>query len=881
MPVPEPPAAATPAGDELLRARYREADLDTRVRHSIAGCWLAMVLMPGGALLDWFAYPDRLAWLGLLRVLCDLAIVPVLLLLRTPFGRRQVRLLGLAWAQLPSLAICVMIGSTDGAASPYFLGLVLVMIAVTQLMPWTLAEVVANCLLTLAGYTLACVLHPGPLAGSALGLNLTFLVEIAAVCGTAGWFSARRRFDDFALRCRIDEQKRELEENYRSLAEADRLRSQFVANISHELRTPLTLIIGPLEDLLASGARLERKVAEGLGLARDNGLRLLRLINDLLEIGRIEAGGGALQRRPLDLAVFVPGLGEQLRYLAENKELALSCSGPAEPLVVAADPARLEKVLLNLLTNAIKFTPPGGSIAVTWERRDGQARCAVRDTGPGIPAHEHARIFDRFHQVDGSSTRHYQGVGLGLALVRDLVQEHGGHIELVSAPGQGSTFTVVLPLAADGQAGTASAPRDRLERIHHQAELRGALPVTEPAADGGILGADGPLVLVVEDEPDMRRFLVGLVREGRRVAQAADGPAAVALATRLRPDLILLDMMLPGMDGLEVAQRLRADPALAATRVVMLTARCDGQTRLKALGLGVDDFLTKPFSADEVRLRIGNLLRLGELQAGLAARNQELAAALERLKSAEAQLVQSEKMGALGRMSAGLMHEINNPLNFTLTAVEVARQEAAGQPGLGETLADIRTGLERIRTVVTDLKVFAHPSQGRDARPFAVADPVELAARLCARELDGITLERDLAAAPLVEGSCNQLSHVFVNLIGNAVCAIRERPGPGTIRISARPAGTRVQVVVRDDGIGIPPEHLPRLCEPFFTTRPPGKGLGLGLSICNALVSAHGGRLAASSEPGRWTEFSFDLPAAGSTMGAGTDTPSTASEARP
>lgn len=880
MPDPDPTVVGT--DEAALRARYREADLDTRVRHSIAGCWLAMVLMPAGSVLDWFAYPDRLAWLGGLRIACDLAILPVLLLLRTPFGRRQVRILGLAWAQLPALAICLMIAGTDGAASPYFLGLVMVMIAVALLMPWTMGEVVANCLLTLAGYAAACLAHPGPVPISVLGLNLTFLIEIAAVCATASWFMARRRFDDFALRSRVDEQKRQIEENYRKLAEADRLRSQFVANISHELRTPLTLIIGPLEDVLASGTRLERKVAEGLGLARDNGLRLLRLINDLLEIGRIEAGGGSAIRRQLDLAAFVPGLAEQLRYLAENKDLTMQVAGVPGPLPVAADPARLEKVLLNLLTNAIKFTPPGGTITVSWDRQGDQACFAVRDSGPGIPAHEHERIFDRFHQVDGSSTRRYQGVGLGLALVRDLVREHGGRIALASAPGQGSTFTVHLPATSDGAPATACEARDRLERIHHQAELRGALPVTEPEAEAEVIGSAGPLVLVVEDEPDMRRFLVGLVRDGRRVAQAADGPGAIAQALRLQPDLVLLDMMLPGMDGLDVARRLRAEASLASTRLVMLTARGDHETRLTALGLGIDDFLTKPFSADEVRLRLGNLLHLGELQAGLAARNQELSAALARLKSTEAQLVQSEKMGALGRMSAGLMHEINNPLNFTLQALEVARAEAADRPGLSETIDDIRTGLTRIRTVVTDLKVFAHPSLGMDSRPFPVREPVELAARLCARELDGIALVRDLERAPAVHGSCNQLSHVFVNLLGNAARAIRDRGGPGTIQVGAHPAEDgRVRVTVRDDGVGIPAEHLPHLCEPFFTTRPPGQGLGLGLSICSSIVAAHGGRLSAGSEAGRWTEFSFDLPAAGPTMAVGTAATSPACEARP
>ena len=249
------------------------------------------------------------------------------------------------------------------------------------------------------------------------------------------------------------------------------------------------------------------------------------------------------------------------------------------------------------------------------------------------------------------------------------------------------------------------------------------------------------------------------------------------------------------------------------------------------------------------------------LRHELAVNNDELASTLKKLKDTEVQLVQSEKMNALGKLSAGLLHEVNNPLNFTFMALQVAEQEAADNAGLKETLKDIGQGMTRIRGVISDLRAFAYPSQMTDRAPFELEEAVTNALRLTAQELGSITVERDLKIGQAL-GAKTQVVHVLMNLLVNSAQALKTRPlgRPLTITVSSAIQGGRVVVKVRDNGTGVKKADLPRLFEPFFTTKEVGQGIGLGLSICHTIVSNHGGKISIQSEEGQWTEVTFDLP---------------------
>ena len=251
------------------------------------------------------------------------------------------------------------------------------------------------------------------------------------------------------------------------------------------------------------------------------------------------------------------------------------------------------------------------------------------------------------------------------------------------------------------------------------------------------------------------------------------------------------------------------------------------------------------------------------LRHELDSNNRELATTIQRLKDTEVQLVQSEKMNALGKLSAGLLHEVNNPLNYTFMALEAAQQDASENPAMKETLDDIHQGMTRIRSVISDLRSFAYPTKLAGLEPFALEDAFSTALRLTAHEIMNVNVEQtglDMKAC----GSKTQIVHVFMNLLVNSGHALQTKiPGrtPG-IKISTTRKNGKVVVAFKDNGTGVKKADLLRLFEPFFTTKRIGEGTGLGLSICQTIISNHGGEIAVDSEEGQWTEVTFQLPAA-------------------
>ncbi len=851
-------------------AAYRESDSDLRVRHARAGCVLALILMPAGTFLDTFVYSEHLAEFLVARWLCDLSLVPVLLLLFCQAGRRLLPLFGMLWALLPGVAIAWMIYWSEGPGSPYYAGLNIVILGGCLLMPYTVWEAVFFCAAVMAMYIAACLTYGRTMELIAENMNNLYFITLTSIAGVASsYFYTQKRIEDFRLRYELDERNRELSASYDKLAEMDRLRSEFFANISHELRTPLTLILSPLDDMLRRG-ELPDETRQHLRIAHQNGLRLLKLINDMLEVVRLENGRLRLDRRPLDLPAFLRGTVESVRHLGESKGLSIRAEGDDTPLVVDGDADRLEKVFLNLLSNAIKFTDAGGSVWVTWGADDGAAVVEVRDTGIGIPEEELPRVFDRFRQVDGSTTRQYQGAGIGLALARELVDEHGGDLRVYSRPGAGTRLTIRLP-RTEAPAETPSAAGidgDPIRGMYEQAERGGMAPLVETAEVGSPSRPETrdsaiPTVLVVDDEPDMRRYLLQSVADAYRTLSAADGHAALRTAHQERPDLVVLDLMLPGVDGFDVCRQLKEEPQTEDMKVVILTARTDEGAKLTALQHRADDFLTKPFSTVELKTRLGNLLQVARLQADLRERNKELSNALERLQQTQAQLVQSEKMGAVGGLAAGLLHEINNPLNFTLTAIQMAQVEAPENDGdLHDTLNDIQEGMTRIRDIVADLRTFAHPATPDARQRFQLEDAVETALRLVGQELRNTTVRRELAETAPVEGSKSQIIHVLMNVLVNAARAIEDADDgrEGKITLGSERAGDQVRVRVKDNGVGIAASEVSKVFDPFYTTRDVGEGTGLGLSTCRTIVSNHSGTMDVRSEEGVGTEISFTLP---------------------
>jgi PAS domain S-box-containing protein len=461
---------------------------------------------------------------------------------------------------------------------------------------------------------------------------------------------------------RAYEQERQQAE---ALAEIDRAKTKFFSNVSHEFRTPLTLMLSPLEDLLPEAReRLSSERHEQLATVHRNALRLLKLVNTLLDFSRIEAGRVQASYQPTDLASFTSEIASVFRSAMENAGLQFSveCQPIVEPAYVDRD--MWEKIVLNLLSNAFKFTFEG-EVAVTLKSVDGAVELQVRDTGVGIAEEHRERVFERFHRIETVHARTHEGTGIGLALVQELVKLHGGSVRVESAVGVGSTFTVTIP------AGKDHLPAERIQAVPSfgSTKIRAEAYVEEarqwlgnesrPEVGGAILpelpslperdpAEKRELIILADDNADMRRYLVNMLGDRYEVHAVADGRQALEVARQLRPALVLTDVMMPHLDGFGLLRAIRDDSALASTPVILLSARAGEESRVEGLQADADDYLVKPFSAQELLARVATHVKMANLRRETAEREERLRseAELERekLRASEERLLETSRL---------------------------------------------------------------------------------------------------------------------------------------------------------------------------------------------------------------------------------------------
>ncbi len=425
---------------------------------------------------------------------------------------------------------------------------------------------------------------------------------------------------------RLRQANRRVTQLYERARELDELKTQFFANVSHELRTPLTLILGPAQRMLAA-PDTPAAARRDLEVILHNGRTLLRHVNDLLDLSKLEAGQVGLQYADTDVARLVRFVAGNFEVLAQEKGIAYHLEAPQE-LPAQVDPDRLRRVLLNLLSNAFKFTPAGGRVRVTLREEAGQVILEVADSGPGIPADKREAVFERFRQLEGGASRRFGGTGLGLAIARDFVALHGGTISAGEAPEGGALFVLTLPRFAPAGA-VVHAPLGGAAGADETRQAVAELREPKVAAPPGLGAAAAPLVLVVEDNPEMNRFICDSLAGRYRVAAAGDGREGLSKALALRPDLIVSDIMMPGMSGDELVRALRGRRELDAVPIVILSAKADDALRVRLLREGVQDYLTKPFSKEELLARVGTLLARKAAEDGLRRSEERYRALIE------------------------------------------------------------------------------------------------------------------------------------------------------------------------------------------------------------------------------------------------------------
>lgn len=835
---------------------------------------IAAVITAAGLILDYFVYPEFFWKIQIIR-LVGITISLLIYWWATRHTVDEVSSFFPSYLPLTVIiSISLMILITDGGNSSYYAGLNLVLVALAILLRWTVKmgfEMSVYLIIAYIGASLGSRVTPD--LGTLVN-NFFFIGSNAVLVVVGAFLYDRTRRSEFFLQKEIEDRNLELADNQLRLQELDEAKTRFFANVSHELRTPLTIMLGTTETLR------ERKVTDlqsRFEVLHANGLRLLGLIDNLLDLVRFDQGDDKVNREAVDAEVFLRGIINGMSHLTDRKDLRLDFEAKTDLPVLALDQDKLEKILLNLLINSVKFTSFGGTISVSAKYEEGMFNFVVEDNGIGMSEEKQEQIFSRFWQADTSSNRKFRGSGIGLSLVKSLVDLMEGEIRVESVEEEGSSFYVSIPAEESTLLGNnEEVPADPLAEMHKQAML--TLPELGPSSVLELLSPDDEkkyTILVADDEEDLRGFLSSELARNYKVIEASDGVEAISFVRQFEPDLVLLDYMMPDKNGMEVCREIRNDARLSHIPVIMLTARADEKIKLECLEAGASDFISKPFALGELSLRVKNQIGMIAFQRQLREKNVELAKAMEQLKESEVQMLRQEKLSALGRMSAGIIHEINNPLNYVQAAhhmLGVHGRELKGETAefFEDALKDAQEGVKRTEQIISDLRSFTMTGP-QPLGSVGLGDVIEAAQRFFGDQLKKLgEVEIEVDSSLLVRGDRGQLVQVFSNLFQNSIDAIEEKnsgapPHQGKITIHAHTTlgmNREKQIIVtfRDDGCGISPENRGKIFDPFFTNKDVGKGMGLGLSIVYQIIERHQIEVAVDSEEGQFTEFQLSFP---------------------
>jgi signal transduction histidine kinase len=622
------------------------------------------------------------------------------------------------------------------------------------------------------------------------------------------------------------------------LREAKAARDRFFANINHEIRTPLTQIMLAVDSIMRTRVSLDGNVLQRLDDVRASTRRLLHLVNSLLQLAAGDEGKLQIRPGPIDVARLLERLVRGWEAGAQKGQLTIEYVGPAE-CRATMDEAALETIAGNFLSNAIKFTPPGGRISVTLVPTDESVRIIVRDTGPGIDPEFVPKLFGRFERSATAVSKGVRGTGIGLSLSKELVELQRGTIEVVRHDNpSGTSFVVKLPRY---QAVAAIVPaEERVPTVH-------ALDQRAPGISGAAPSEVAPrreaeaTILLAEDDPALQQHMAEILSEKYHVIVANNGREALALAAKHRPDVLVTDLEMPEMNGIELTQKfLEQQGGSSLAPVLIVSAHAGLGQRLAGFEAGAVDYVLKPFSADELLARIRSQLALRQLAL---------------------KLHESEKLAALGEMSAGLAHELRNPANAIINALEplwlmLPPEERIGDAAGKELYEVMRASAAHMRELCGNILNVSRsaPAQKRPEnfkRLLSQAKLILKSALATVELVESDQLDRPLmCSGPMIE-------QILINLLDNAVHAAGRG---GTVRVSAWCDNDRAIVEVSDSGPGVPVEMQNRIFDPFFTTKPVGEGTGLGLALSRRIALDHGGDLRLVRQIAGGAKFRLELP---------------------
>ncbi len=679
-------------------------------------------------------------------------------------------------------------------------------------------------------------------------------------------------FVDITERKRMEE---ELEKAKKAAEAAAQAKSEFLTTISHEIRTPLTLILGPLEMILSTmQPELSPRLRVELERIRRNGSRLYALVNDILDFSKIEAGKTQVHWELVDPACLVREIVTDVSSTAEKRGLKLQFKCDSDLGQIPLDWGKFEKIILNLLGNALKFTPQGGWIQVELRSIKESIELSVSDSGPGIAPEKQRLLFQRFQQLDSSTTRKHEGTGIGLALVKEFTHLMGGQVGLESEPGKGSRFFVRFSKSADPimksradllrSSGGHSAADHRTELMFKEISLTPTdvfKKENEKEKEKEEGKAEKPLVLIVEDNADMREYISEILTNDYSIDKAENGLQALSAIQVKRPDIIVSDIMMPEMDGLELVAHIKGSSELQHIPIILLTAKASYSEIVRGLKTGANDYLGKPFAPEELKARVQSAFRLYRTLL-------DLEATLKNLRQTQESLVQSEKMAAVGTLIAGISHELNNPLGAILMNVQFLLKSLSLQEEsfIKNGLTTIESQTQRCAHLVRALLDISRkkPLKKEVIHLTTLFNTVETLAEPLAQQ-KRVLLSFDkstLSQSHMTLRVCIQeLETALLNVIRNGIFAT---PAGGHVWVKIRECRMgghdKIEISISDTGEGIANTVLPRVFDPFFTTKSPDQGTGIGLSLTKKIIESHGGTIHLESTLGKGTIVKFLLP---------------------
>ena len=799
--------------------------------------------------LDWVTTRAYIFAFLIIRVCVVTNYIVGLILLYSRHGRKIVVPLTIWEAFISIFGVSIMTSLLGGFTSFYYVGIIFILFVTGLFFPWSPRQTIIAGGISTTSYLLTNLIqHYQTTNLFVMFQPLFFMVGAVAITAFANVGNRRTQRSNLKLRMQVEKANEDLKE-------LDKAKMRFFSNVSHELRSPLTLILGPLEAMLQGQSPLgSRPLLEAMDT---NARRLLRQVNTLLDFAKIDAGKLECKFAYGNVGRVLAELYVATRPHAERRKITLALEEADQIPDSIMDVNKVETIAANLISNAVKFTPDGGRIAIRAGFDDDSVWFEVEDTGPGIPEDQLGRLFERFLQLDDALSRRAEGTGLGLAMVKELTKLHGGIVEVRSQVGVGTTFTVELPRRPEVK------PLDRRRIIGRRKidqfvqertismlgldyeERSGTKTLLADVAasklGGGVLGdveieqqapPDAQKVLVVDDNPDIRTFIASNLVVDYRIAMAGDGVEALEVAHRFQPDLIISDIMMPRMDGYEFCRQVRKDQLLGQIPIILATSKTGGEAVVEGLETGANDYLSKPFEIRELKARVAAHLRARRLERNLNERESRLA--------------------AIGQMTSSIVHDLKNPLSNIVGFAEICREDAASGNvrDLAHNLEPVISEANRLTRMIMEVLDFARGySADVKMEPTMLVPYLSLITATWKNKLEqiGISLVVNHRIPDKLQVTLDpdRMIRVIENLLKNAQEALYGEgrdPKGKHIWLSTEANEQTATIRIVDDGPGIAEDVAARLFEPFATA---GKtaGTGLGLATARNLVKAQGGEI--------------------------------------